>query len=119
MCSIFLCMRPIFYYDAACPFCCRCAKAWKQKTHGVVDFQALQGSPYTLDSVVFVTQEGIEYQRVRAVVEMLAYQPNRRLWRWVYLYIPFCGRIFEWLYKQLSSCRECAEKFGWVFYKNE
>src|SRR3989338_3969847 len=109
-------MRPIFYYDQECPFCCRCVKQWKQTTSGLVDFQPLQQSSYALDRVVFVKQEGIQFQGAHAVVEMLAYNPKKRLWRWMYLHVPFFDRLFEWIYKQISSCRECGEKFGWVFY---
>ena len=109
-------MRSIFYYDQSCPFCCRCVEAWKKTTRGLVDFQPLQKSIYPLDQVVFVEGNNVEYQGARAVVEMFAYNPKRRLWRWVYLHIPFFDRLFEWMYKQISSCRECSEKFGWMFY---
>ena len=85
---------PVFYYDQTCPFCCRCVEHWKHSTCGFVDFRPLQESPYGLDRIVFVAQNGTRFEGARAVIEMFAYDPKKRLLRWVYFHIPFVDYLF-------------------------
>lgn len=110
---VFLYMKPIFFYDGECPFCVRCANAWESKTGERVEYRTLQSAGRSLDSVVFVVDEH-EYRAARAVVELFALMPRGRWLRFVYMYVPFGSRFMEWFYHQISLCRECGEKFGWM-----
>lgn len=106
-------MKPIFFYDGACPFCVRCVRSWKFRTGERVEYKTLQSADLPLSAVVFVV-DGQEYRAARAVVELFALLPGRRWMRFVYLHVPLGGRVIEWFYDQVSMCRECGEKFGWM-----
>lgn len=120
-------MRPTFFYDNACPFCCRCVRRWKKRTGDHVVYQPFQettnGGPLISPeqrewSVHFVDAQGTVFTGARAIVELFSHGQSLAWHRWVYLHVPLARQVAEFSYKKVSSCRECADKITRVIWRD-
>jgi predicted DCC family thiol-disulfide oxidoreductase YuxK len=114
--SSFYMTEPIFLYDGNCGFCTYWVSYWRQLTSGV-DYATLEskqkhfekniGATY-FDSVHLVRIDGTITSGGEAVVELLSYAPSREYPLWMYRHLPGFAPLSEWIYKKLSSCRDCG-----------
>jgi predicted DCC family thiol-disulfide oxidoreductase YuxK len=116
--------KPIFLYDGDCGFCLYWVSYWQQLTRDVEyttlaskqpHFEQKVGEGY-FDSVHLVRIDGTIVSGGEAVTELLSHAPGRTYLLWLYRKVPGFGTLTNWLYKRLSSCRDCgasATKLLW------
>ncbi len=120
-------MKPVFIYDGECGFCKKCARRWKKRTGDRVVFRPFQEAAKDFDQITldtfrasphFIDENGQVFVAGQSIVELLARGRGLAWHKWVYIHIPFANRFVEYLYKKISSCRECADKITSVIWRD-
>ncbi len=111
---------PTFLFDGNCGFCKHWVSRWKKHTEDRVeyrpfqeaskDFPNIKNEEY-LKSSQFINLNGDVFSGAYGVAMLLSHSKKHRWFLFLYKYLPLFGLISEFIYKQISSCRNCAEKF--------
>jgi len=120
-------MQPVFIYDGDCGFCNKCARRWQKKIGDHVLFLAYQEKGHRFTSIPvdkfqnaphFANEQGKMHCGAHAIVELFARGKGPAWHKWFYNKVPGGKGISEFVFKKISSCRQCAEKITNIFWRD-
>jgi predicted DCC family thiol-disulfide oxidoreductase YuxK len=99
--------RPTLIYDGDCGICKKWVTYWEGLTGARVVYRAYQDAAQDypdipLDAfrhaIQFVETDAHVYSGAAATYRVLRYAPGRRVWWWIYAYVPGFAPASEWAY---------------------
>jgi predicted DCC family thiol-disulfide oxidoreductase YuxK len=112
--------KPILLYDGDCGFCLHWVNRWRKITEGKIRFapyqEELQYYPQISEkdcqeAVQLVLPDGAVFSGAHAVFKALSIARKYRWLHWFYDYMPFWGRISEFLYQWVAHHRFLLSRF--------
>ncbi len=119
--------RPLLVFDGDCGFCKFWIHRWQRSTGDRVDYVALQTSELRtrfpeiareqfIKSVHLIEPSGLVYRGAEAVFRLLADNPRRGKWLWIYQKIPGFAPVAEWSYRFVANHRRAIAALTKMFF---
>jgi len=116
--------KPLFVYDGECQFCRMCVDYLEIVTGDRVCYEPFQKVADKFPNiprreftrkVMLITLRGGVYSSAHAIFKVLAYNPRRRFFLWLYKNIPGFSFFSEIGYRLVASNRGLAHRFVRLF----
>ncbi len=105
--------KPIFRYDASCPFCRRCVCRWHRTTGATVAYVPFAKNEDA--KAVRLHEPQRTSHKAEAVCRLLSHGKGSGRLVWCYERVPGFALAAETFYRIASKCRTCADELiGWA-----